>query len=715
MHSPMTISPIHRLCRTALLAVLSLGCAAHDAVVTRPIAPGVEYTTIRRTDGPWEIRVLRIRRDEPLVRVAMALGMGAIAGVEQLSKTIARETRADDSVVAAVNGDFFAMAGRKNAGALIGLAVRDGELIMAARNRPAFIVMADGEPSIGVFNSKGGLKTPAGDCSLNSVNQAPSKNDAAVITQAYGRPVRQRGVLVRCQGLPIRPNGTWRGRVTRTIEADNAVTPQTDEVVLVGKGTAAEVVAGLAPGMDLAFSLETPALGRPMRMAVGGGPELLRHGEILPDDAPGKPRHPRTLIGLNESEVLLVTVDGRQAGWSIGMTTYELALLLEELGCTDALNLDGGGSTTAWVRGKVVNRPSDGGERRIANSVLVRSRAPHGGLARLTVRPERIVALPNASVPLRVWPTDEWYNPVEADLSQLVVSSARATPLARWRGGSLAVGASTGQDTLRLTYTDSAEATAQVALSVVDGCASVQLLPSSASLCPGESVSFTARGLGADGSTPVSTPPNAQRWQLAGAGLEQTEPGTFRATTAGAATTVAVTIGEATGTAAVQVAGDDGVEEFEADAAVRFATYPETDAVSGNLKIASGQTPNGTRYCRMVYDLGEPERTRAAYVRLDRQVGTALKLTFLARAEAVPAPWLRVAVVDGNGSRQTLTAAGAVDWGNEWRRLEVRLPDGIKPPVTWQSIYVVATAGRTSKGTLEVDDLRAFRVGKAAE
>ena len=73
-----------------------------------------------------------------------------------------------------------------------------------------------------------------------------------------------------------------------------------------------------------------------------------------------------------------MTVDGRQPGCSVGMTLAELASLMRELGCSDALNLDGGGSTTLWTRGAVVNRPSDGQERAVADGLLLFSTAPKG-------------------------------------------------------------------------------------------------------------------------------------------------------------------------------------------------------------------------------------------------------------------------------------------------------------------------------------------------
>jgi exopolysaccharide biosynthesis protein len=89
-------------------------------------------------------------------------------------------------------------------------------------------------------------------------------------------------------------------------------------------------------------------------------------------------RHPRTAIGrLADGRILLLVVGGRQPYHSLGMTLVELATLMRRLGATDALNLDGGGSTTLVVRGVVVNLPSDEtGERPIGDVLLVLPGAP---------------------------------------------------------------------------------------------------------------------------------------------------------------------------------------------------------------------------------------------------------------------------------------------------------------------------------------------------
>ncbi len=81
-------------------------------------------------------------------------------------------------------------------------------------------------------------------------------------------------------------------------------------------------------------------------------------------------------MGIKGNELLIVTVDGRQPGYSEGMTLSEFAKFLLSLGCTDAMNLDGGGSTTMVVRGRIVNSPSDGSERKVANALALFSLAP---------------------------------------------------------------------------------------------------------------------------------------------------------------------------------------------------------------------------------------------------------------------------------------------------------------------------------------------------
>lgn len=111
---------------------------------------------------------------------------------------------------------------------------------------------------------------------------------------------------------------------------------------------------------------------------LAGGPLLIFEDELVPqaDDAFHRNRHPRTAVGISGKKLIAVVVDGRSSH-AYGMSTSELARVMEALGCEYAVNLDGGGSSTAWVRGEgVVNYPSDNkqwdheGERAVATALL---------------------------------------------------------------------------------------------------------------------------------------------------------------------------------------------------------------------------------------------------------------------------------------------------------------------------------------------------------
>lgn len=174
------------------------------------------------------------------------------------------------------------------------------------------------------------------------------------------------------EGLPLGPEvvaGRSRTGWTRPALASRAGAP----LPWIGTtGVSQDRV--VAPGWPL-------AQGAPAAVdVVGGYPELLdrgrRAGDLAVSANPGfgASRHPRTAVavGVDEARAWLVVVDGRQGDYSTGMTLPELTELLESLGAEEALNLDGGGSSTLVVGGRVVNRPSDEtGERAVANALLL--------------------------------------------------------------------------------------------------------------------------------------------------------------------------------------------------------------------------------------------------------------------------------------------------------------------------------------------------------
>lgn len=102
-------------------------------------------------------------------------------------------------------------------------------------------------------------------------------------------------------------------------------------------------------------------------------PMLIKSGEKV--SLPGawaNTKHPRTIIGqYANDDLIVIVVDGRQGEYSAGITLERLQDKLLELGVKDAYNLDGGGSTAMYFKGKILNKPSDGHERPVANHFIV--------------------------------------------------------------------------------------------------------------------------------------------------------------------------------------------------------------------------------------------------------------------------------------------------------------------------------------------------------
>jgi exopolysaccharide biosynthesis protein len=144
-------------------------------------------------------------------------------------------------------------------------------------------------------------------------------------------------------------------------------------------------VRALADGDTVRILLATiprPPHGAAPTLIVGGWPRIVHDGVNIASEAPviegaisrnAEARHPRTSIGFSRdsSTLFLLTVDGRSEK-STGLTLSGLADLMRTLGAWNAMNFDGGGSTTMVVGGAVVNTPTDAaGEREVGSALAV--------------------------------------------------------------------------------------------------------------------------------------------------------------------------------------------------------------------------------------------------------------------------------------------------------------------------------------------------------
>ncbi|MEN9777519.1 MAG: hypothetical protein RJB04_1274, partial [Verrucomicrobiota bacterium] len=312
------------------------------------LAQGFSYSQETLAEGPWSVQVIRIRRDRSDLGIHVLLGGGDRLGVATLSSQASTFPKARGQALAALNGDFFARGG-PCLGDPEGLCIRDGELISAPNGKSAFWVGPDRSLHLGPVVSLLSMITPDGTSLPIGLNEERQERPVLFTATVGPRTPSAHGtecLLIAEAGtvLPIRPGLRSAFRLQSVHSGGNTPIP-TNGVVLSLPAKHGVSPTQTAPGSLWTLSTETQPDLKDAQTALGGGPALLKEGQptqFQSSDA----RHPRSAIGWNAEFFFLVQVDGRQPGVSVGMSLAELATHLRRLGCTDALNLDGGGSST---------------------------------------------------------------------------------------------------------------------------------------------------------------------------------------------------------------------------------------------------------------------------------------------------------------------------------------------------------------------------------
>ena len=358
-----------------LWAVPLLPAAAQPAGAWPRVAPGLEYVHERIGEAPWSIHVVKVDRTSAHFQLAATLAQDHIYGLASVTEQIEGLSGPARSPVVAINGDFFHIRPGPYQGDPLGLQIVKGELVSAPTGA-SFWVDRDGRPHISAVQAAFRATGPEGMNLTFGLNQKREADEAVLYTPSVGESTRTTtGVewILEREGdglwLPLQAGGQCQARVA-AIRTDGNTPLEPDIMVLSLGPELAEELQTLTPGMTITLHLKTSPDLTGVTAALGGGPILLHEGQASSWEHRPQ-RHPRTAIGWNRESLFLVVVDGRQKGLSIGMDYTELSALMLRLGCTEAMNLDGGGSSTLWLGGQVMNSPSDGRQRRVANSLIV--------------------------------------------------------------------------------------------------------------------------------------------------------------------------------------------------------------------------------------------------------------------------------------------------------------------------------------------------------
>jgi hypothetical protein len=359
-------------------ALFFLVLAAPAAAQSRSLWPGVTFdTTVQLTPrGPVAIDILTGPRPGGTTTLAPLLSNETVTDRETLT-AMERRTAASGTT-AGVNADYFTFA----SGLPSGILMRDGQLTSPPSNdRSSAGILTDGTLDVRRVSFVGTWQGVGPRRTLTGFNR-PAANGITLYTDSWGpeTPALPGATAATLFPYPAAiPNSDLVAPVGAVVVGGSPVPIPAGGAVLVATGQAgtelaAEASVGQLVTTRLLFKPDWPNVVA----AVGGGPQIVRDGKAvfrageLFTPSQIAPRAPRSAVGqLADGRIVLVAVDGRQLGYSIGMTNFELAQALVRLGAVTAMAFDSGGSVTMAFDGTLLNRPSEP-ERPIATALVFR-------------------------------------------------------------------------------------------------------------------------------------------------------------------------------------------------------------------------------------------------------------------------------------------------------------------------------------------------------
>ncbi len=361
------------------VSYLCLLCGNSSGQNFKTVHPGTEYAQVDHKIASDPVKINLLRLDLTKVRIDVHHALDAAIGTERTSSIATRH-----GAVAAINAGFFRLDTSIFAGDASGVLSIDNDLLSESINGRAALMIDNRIDRSDIYIERANISSVITIRKKNfevGINRERKEDEIVIYTNRFGvttlsdrtgtefvvRKKRIKAILDNSGSTPIPSDGYIISATGKARDRLRAVARLGTRVVMrTHHSSPTETLPG-------------PGFGRSSDI-VGGVPMLIKAGKIAisweqekSSKSFAEMRHPRTAVAkLNDGKFLMITVDGRQPGVSVGMTLQELAEYLLSLGATDAMNLDGGGSTTMFLNGKIVNIPSDKeGERKVSDAIIV--------------------------------------------------------------------------------------------------------------------------------------------------------------------------------------------------------------------------------------------------------------------------------------------------------------------------------------------------------
>lgn len=686
MYERKDIMKFKRIASIALSATLAFSILSQSSLAyiineerkEEYLASGVHRAHIERfTSEGWQnLNVLTIDTTNQMNEIK------AIFNTEGVShRSNVRDMVNVSGAIAGVNGDYFNYQPHPST---LGMIVNDGKLISSAqegKNKlPVFYQSSAGDSQLGYI-----------DQSVDILNQLTgAKYHVSGFNKAYGG-YKYLSLLTRDWGR--KSFGAKAANMTEVLVENGVVAdirtngepfdiPEDGYVLSQNNSPLASLTLGTPLELQVTSNVDYKGL----KFAMGGGSIILKNGVAMQTNIVNKGRHPRTGIGVTQdgSKIVIITVDGRN-GYA-GLTQKEFGEIFKSFGCYNAMNLDGGGSTTmvkktkAMDKAEIINKPSGGTPRAVVSGVGVFSSDNPGAVARIELDLDTDKAFPGVPVAYSVKAYDASNNPVRVDVNAV---SASATNGASCANGSF-IGVAEGTSQVTVSYQGASDTkNIEVFSEPVELRSSTEKINAK----PGDK--FTIKDIiGLDNQGRSAKIPNSSInfsiWGTVGA----MNGNVFTASnnigygyiTMGYKNTyknIPVTIGFIS----------KPLLDFENLNNIKASSFP-ADKVSSSLKI-SKVAKQGSGAVELNYDFSKLDDSRAAFISFKKAPvleGKPKRLGMWVKGDAKGA-MLKATIKDSEGFAEQITFSEKINF-NDYRYLEAEVPDNEAYPYTLLNIYV---------------------------
>lgn len=379
-----------------------------DTISHFKVGPGTTTTFLRLTsptESQLQVHYLTIDKTVPGVSIRAVCGTDKVAGTERVSSMAKRKSDANTLYFAGSNADFFTTSGNAtNGSSKVGSPTTsctvDGEIYKTSNSQYQFSVDRQGVARIGRLDYYTGTATLGEKVTLfKGVNVASPNNGITIYTPKYWGSTNQNDKAESCyevtaklvEGDEFIAGGKFRMVVTGEPTNNGDTEIPSDGYVIHGRGTsktgcntgALPFVQNLKPGDVVEFD-NVILLGNERiypQQIVSGNPKTVGEGVTLDTEGErgdASAKHPRTGIGVSKdgNKIIMMVVEGRHNA-SAGVRTSQLADIMRYAGAYEAVNLDGGGSSTLYTSAfGIRNYCSDGNERAVGNGIFAVLDAP---------------------------------------------------------------------------------------------------------------------------------------------------------------------------------------------------------------------------------------------------------------------------------------------------------------------------------------------------